>query len=489
MSEEPTSDVLAAVTRRSATAGPAFVPAARIAGRTYEGEPHDVPNPATGETLARVGWADVGEVDAAVAAARAAAAEWGATPPRTRAVALRGIAQTLRDNTDALAELISAESGKRLAEATGEVGFSAQYFDWFADATTQPRGEHYVNAARRFIVQRKPVGVVAAVSPWNFPLSIPARKVAPALGAGCPVVQKASELTPLTSVAFTELAEPHLPEGLLGVLVGDGEKLTTALIDHRDVAAVTFTGSTRVGAAVAERAMRTMTRVTMELGGKAPFVVCADADLDVALEALLVAKFRNNGASCIAANNVFIHESVYDEFVGRLRTRVGEITVADPADSASGLGPLLRPEHAERMDTLLALAEADGCSVTVGRYGPSHGWYAAPAVVEVRRDTAVWDEEIFGPICAVRPFASEDHVVAEVRSWRIGLGGYVMSADAEHAAALASRLDVGIVGINNGAPNTPEVPFGGIGYSGLGREGGIAGLLEFTEEQTLSFAR
>ncbi|UPK76809.1 aldehyde dehydrogenase family protein [Nocardioidaceae bacterium SCSIO 66511] len=465
------------------------VPAARIAGRTYEGELHDVPNPATGETLAQVGWADVGEVDAAVASARGVASEWAATPPRERAAALRRIAESLRDNTGALAELISAESGKRLAEATGEVGFSAQYLDWFADAATQPRDEHYVNAARRFIVQRRPVGIVAAVSPWNFPLSIPARKVAPALAAGCPVVQKASELTPLTSVAFTELAEPHLPAGLLSVLVGDGEKLTTALVDHPDVAAVSFTGSTRVGVAVAERAMRTMTRVTMELGGKAPFIVCADADLDDAMESLMVAKFRNNGASCIAANNVFIHESVYDELVGRLRDRIDGLNVADPSDPASDLGPLLRPEHAERMRTLLERAALDGCSVSTGPGGPATGWYAAPALIEADRDTAAWEEEIFGPVCAVRKFSAEDDVVAEVRSWQIGLGGYVMSSDAEHAASLASRLTVGIVGINNGAPNTPEVPFGGVGYSGLGHEGGLRGLLEFTEEQTLSFSR
>ena len=477
------------ITNPSVPSAATVVPAARIAGRTYDGEAHHLPNPATGEILARVGWADVGEVDAAVASARDAEAEWAATTPRGRAAALRRVAQSVRDNVEVLAELISAESGKRLPEATGEVGFSAQYLDWFADAATHVRDEHYANAARRFIVQRKPVGVVAAVSPWNFPLSIPVRKVAPALAAGCPVVQKASELTPLTSIAFTELAEPHLPDGLVSVLVGDGEKLTTALVDHPDVAAVSFTGSTRVGVAVAERAMRTMTRVTMELGGKAPFIVCGDADIDIALEALLVAKFRNNGASCIAANNVFVHEPVYEEFVERLRERICGLTVADPADPASELGPLLRPEHVERMHALLAQARQDGCPVSVGTSGPGAGWYASPALIEAESDTAAWSEEIFGPVCAVRRFASEDDVVAEVRSWRIGLGGYVMSSDAEHAATLATRLDVGIVGINNGAPNTPEVPFGGVGYSGLGHEGGMSGLLEFSEEQTLSFAR
>lgn len=482
MSPEPTNPFLP-------SASDEVVAAARIAGRAHDGEPHDLPNPATGDRLARVGWAGLGEVTAAVGAAHDAADGWAATTPRERAAALRAIAQSLRDNTEALAELICAESGKRLAEATGEVGFSAQYFDWFADAATQPRDEHYLNAARRFIVQRRPVGVVAAVSPWNFPLSIPARKVAAALAAGCPVVQKASELTPLTSVAFTELAEPHLPEGVLGVLVGDGEKLTTALVDDPQVAAVSFTGSTRVGAAVAERAMRTMTRVTLELGGKAPFVVCDDADLDVALDALMIAKLRNNGASCIAANNVFVHASRYDEFVEALRGRLADVSVGDPTDAASELGPMLRPEHADRMRDLVARAEQDGCAVTRGDGGPASGYYAAPALVEASDDTAAWNEEIFGPVCVVRRFDDEDAVVSEVRSWQIGLGGYVMSRSAEHAATLASRLSVGIVGINNGAPNTPEVPFGGVGYSGIGHEGGLSGMLEFTEEQTLSFAR
>ncbi|MGH3358963.1 MAG: aldehyde dehydrogenase family protein [Nocardioidaceae bacterium] len=465
------------------------VSAARISGRAYDGDPHELPNPADGRLLATVGWADQDLVHDAVGAAEAAAAGWAATGTRERAAALRGIAQSLRDNTEELARLISAESGKRIAEATAEVGFSALYFDWFADAATQARDEHVRTAARRFIVQRHPVGVVGAVSPWNFPLSIPARKVAPALAAGCTVVQKASELTPLSSLVFTELAEPHLPEGALGVLVGDGEKLTTALVDHPDVAAVSFTGSTRVGTFVAERAMRSMTRVTMELGGKAPFIVCADADVERAVDALMIAKFRNNGASCIAANNVFIHDDVYEPVVDALRTRIGEMRVGDPSDPATDLGPMLREEHVFRLAGLVRDAMSVGCRVDRGPTCPEQGWYATPMLVEATADTGLWNDEIFGPVCAVRPFRDEGAVVAEVNRWRVGLGGYVMSGSTEHAAALASRLRLGIVGVNNGAPNTPEVPFGGFGYAGIGREGGVSGMLGFTEEQTISLAR
>lgn len=464
-------------------------PAARIAGSAYAGEPHDLANPADAGHLATVGWADPDLADLAVRSAGAASADWADTTPHERAAALRAIADTLREHSDELAALISAESGKRIAEATAEVGFSAQYLDWFAIAGTHPRDEHRLTDARRFVVRRVPVGVVAAVSPWNFPLSIPVRKVAAALAAGCPVVQKASELTPLTSLAFTELAERHLPDGVLSVLVGDGEKLTTVLVDHPDVAAMTFTGSTRVGSLVAARAMRSMTRVTLELGGRAPFVVCDDADVAQAVDALMVAKFRNNGASCIAANNVFVHDDVYDAFVADVRDRIGAMRIGDPSDPATDLGPMIREDHVLRLAGLVHEAVAAGSTAVRGATCPEEGWYATPVLVEATADTGLWNDEIFGPVCAVRRYQDEDAVVSEVERWRTGLGGYVMSADPEHALSLASRLRVGIVGINNGAPNTPEVPFGGFGAAGIGREGGLSGLLEFTEEQTLSMAR
>lgn len=465
------------------------VPAGRIGGSKLSGDVHQLPCPADGSTLAQVEWASASQVDEAVRAATAAGADWAAATPRERGHALRGIATALREHSQQLGELICAESGKRLAEATGEVQMSARYFDWFAEAGAQPRDRHYTTAARRFTIQRRPVGVVAAVSPWNFPLSIPARKVAPALAAGCPVVQKASELTPLSSIAFTRLAEPYLPEGALGVLIGDGTELTTALTDHPGVKAITFTGSTRVGTQVAGRAQQSMTRVTMELGGKAPFIICPDTDVDSATETLMLAKFRNNGASCLAANNVYVHESLLGQVRDGLIDRIRAMQVGDPTDPASDLGPMLRPAHVERLNTLVAEAGQAGCPVERGASGPDQSWYCPPTLVDARQDLRIWREEIFGPVCPIRGYTDEEAVVAEVHSWQIGLGGYVMSENAEHAANLASALPVGLIGINNGAPNTPEVPMGGIELAGIGREGGESGLLEFTEEQTLSFAR
>lgn len=465
------------------------LPAGRVAGRDLSGAVHDLPCPADGTTLARVEWAAAGQVDDAVQAATAAGTEWAAVPPRDRGHALRAIAAALREHSGELGEIICAESGKRMAEATGEVNFSAQYFDWFAEAAAQPRERYFQTPGRRFIMQRRPIGVVAAVSPWNFPLSIPARKVAPALAAGCPVIQKASELTPLSSLALTRLAEPYLPDNVLSLLIGDGTELTTALTEHPGVRAVSFTGSTRVGTQVSTKAMDSMTRVIMELGGKSPFIVCPDADVETAVETLMVAKFRNNGASCLAANNVYVHESLLAKVRDGMIDRIRSMRVGDPSDPATDLGPMLRPEHVDRLNGLVDEAAAVGCAVERGHQGPDQGWYCPPAVVDAEQDLGMWRAEIFGPICPLRGYTDEDAVIAEVHSWQMGLGGYVVGADAEHTANLAAALPIGLMAINNGAPNTPEVPMGGIGLSGIGREGGESGLLEFTEEQTLSFAR
>lgn len=470
-----------------AAGGPAI--AGRIDGSPITGGAHSVTNPATEMELAVVGWANVDDVHTAVATASSAQAEWAATSGRERASALRSCAEALRNNVVSLATLITAESGKPLREAQGEVAFSARYFEWFAEAITTQRGEFFTTDERRFLVNRKPLGIVVAASPWNFPLSIPVRKIAAALAAGCPVIQKASELTPLSSLALTQLCEPYFPPGAIGILVGDGQTLTTALIDHPLVRSITFTGSTAVGKKVAERAMQTMTRVTMELGGQAPFIVCDDADIDVALDSLMLAKFRNNGASCLAANNVFIHENHYDELVSQLWDRMSDIRVGDPSDDKTHMGPLINAQHVARLNGLVTDAEGAGSTVSIAPNANTRGWFLPPILVECERDVALWNQEIFGPVCAVRKFSDESDVVRQANAFSAGLGGYVVSQNFEHQLSLASSLNLGIVGINNGAPNSPEIPFGGIGDSGIGREGGISGMLAFTEEQTISIAR
>ncbi len=467
-----------------------MIPGCRIAGRVYGGPVRiAVTEPATGARLAEVAGGGADDARSAVDAAQAALHGWRGVSPAQRGRALRAIAEALRSEPDdGLAQLIARETGKRIAEARGEVAFSAAFFDWFADAAAALVEEHRAGGGRRFLVCRRPLGVVAALTPWNFPASIPARKIAAALAAGCTVVFKPSELTPLSGLRLAELAEPHLPAGALTTLTGEAAPTSNALIDDPRVAGVTFTGSTRVGALVAARCAPTFTRAVLELGGRAPFIVRPDADIDAAVETLLVAKYRNNGASCIAANNVFVHEAIYRPFLEAYVDRSLNLTLGDPLDGKTDLGPVITNAHVTRLTGLVAEARNAGAPVWEGAQVPAAGSYVAPAIVEAPEGSRLWDEEIFGPVTAVRPYRDEEQVVAEVNSWPYGLGGYVCGRDTERAAILASRLEIGIVGINNGAPNTPEVPFGGFKRSGIGREGGFDGLSEFAERQTLAIS-
>jgi len=381
---------------------------------------------------------------------------------------------------------VSLETGKRLEEARTEVIFSAGFFDWFAEAAEAGSDEQRTPGARRFVVRRKPVGVVAALTPWNFPVSIPARKVAASVAAGCPTVLKPSELAPLSALRFAEILEPHLPPGVLTTVVGEGQELAEALIDHPAVAAVTFTGSTRVGGLVAARCAPSFTRTTLELGGRAPFIVLDDANVKDAVDTLVMAKYRNNGASCISANNVFVHDSVYEDFVEAYVERSLDLHVGDPLGEGTDLGPMIAANHVSRLQALVLDARQRGCRYWQQEVAPERGYFALPVVVEAFEDMPLWEEEIFGPVTPLRRFADEGALVSEINSWTFGLGGYVCSGDVEHGETVAGALDIGIVGINTGAPNSPDIPFGGFKHSGIGREGGIEGMNEFTEAQTLS---
>ncbi|WP_326823264.1 aldehyde dehydrogenase family protein [Streptosporangium sp. NBC_01756] len=455
--------------------------------------PLTVVNPADGTAVAEVAGVGPDAAERAVSAAAAALPGWAAASPAARSAALHAIAADLKaagedTGPDNLALLMTRETGKRIAESRAEIAFSADFFSWFAEAAPQAATEQpLITPGRRFRVRRVPLGVVAAITPWNFPLSIPARKIAAALAAGCTVVLKPSELTPVSALRLVEICHRHLPAGALTTVTGDPVGLTAALTGDPRVAAVSFTGSTRVGGIVAQQCAARFLPAVLELGGRGPFVVGAEADLDTALDALMIAKFRNNGASCIAANNVFVHESHYHPFVERLAERVASLRIGDPADERTELGPLITAAQQRRIAGLVADADARGARVLSGPQPPEQGFFARPAVVECPDDVALWSEEIFGPVVAVRSFTGENALVEEVNGWGYGLGGYVCDSP-DRARRLASALRIGIVGINNGAPNNPRVPFGGFGASGLGREGGLSGLLEFTGEQTLSEA-
>jgi succinate-semialdehyde dehydrogenase/glutarate-semialdehyde dehydrogenase len=467
------------------------IPAARIGDTVRSGTLHEVTNPADGTVASTAGWVGTDAVDQAVDAAVAVRRAWADTPARERAAAMRSIAADLRSDVDRLAGLIVSETGKRRAEAQAEVEFSAKYFDWFGEAaTTVDTTSGLTTPIRRFTVRRVPAGVVAALGTWNFPLSIPARKIAASLAAGCPTILKASERTPATADALVVIGQRHLPTGVLGSVLGDAA-ISNALIDHPQVAAVSFTGSTAIGRQVAERCAVGFTRAVLELGGRAPFIVRHDADLADAVEQVMIAKLRNNGESCIAANNVFVHAGIATEFTELLAERVRAVTTGSPDDPDTDLGPLIDAAAVDRLEGLIDDAAAAGAEVTRGRPGPENGCYLSPALVECTGadGIALWEEEVFGPVISLRTFTDESAVTDEVNGWGVGLAGYVCGTDAEANQALAESLRVGIVGINNAAPNTPEVPFGGFGGSGLSREGGLSGYLAFTEEQTISTAR
>lgn len=470
--------------------------ALRIAGReTDPEEPWQivVADPATGAEFARLTGGGLTEARRAVDAADAALAGWEDTPAADRAAALRRIADDLLDPAvaDDLAVVISRETGKRLAEAEAEVRMSAGFFRWFADAVAG-RSDRLWNVVPGIShhVRRRALGVVAVVTPWNFPVSIPARKLAAALAAGCTAVFKPSQVAPLSGLILAEIVDRHVPAGALNTVVVPAKVVGEAWIGDPRVRGITFTGSTAVGTRIAAQAAEGMKRTVLELGGNAPFVVLPDADPAAAAAQLMVAKYRNNGQSCIAANHVWLPRERFDDHLDAFLDATDALVLGDPCDPATTLGPLALPDDPARIAELADRAEASGDRVH--RFGgavPAHGFFAPPVVV-VRPglDAPAVRCESFGPALAVLAYDDPAEVLRATRGLDHGLAGYVCGSDTHRAAEFARRLDVGIVGVNTGTPNTPHVPFAGLKQSGVGTEGGHAGLEEFLSHQTVAVA-
>nr|WP_246211349.1 aldehyde dehydrogenase family protein [Phytoactinopolyspora alkaliphila] len=439
-------------------------------------------------------WSDTavgGEAEAAAAMTAAAHAgrTWAATPPSARADGLRRIADDLdaATTTTSWPELISRETGKRVAESAAELGLSAVYFRVFADLVEKQDSERFdAVAGHAHIVEAEPAGVVAVLTPWNFPVSIPARKLAAALAAGCTAVVKPSELAPVSSLVLSALIDRHLPAGVVNTVLGDPSDVVEPWLADSRLGAVSFTGSTRVGRIVAAAAAPRFLRTVMELGGCAPFIVLADADPEQAAQTLMVAKYRNNGQSCIAANQIFVAQEVAADFVDAFVAATATVSVGNPLDDGTGLGPMAPAGDPARLSGLVDEAVAGGARIVSDAVPlPVRGHYVAPTVlVDVPASAAVVTEEIFGPIAAIRTFADVDSAVAEHRDTGYGLAGYVCGTDLDAAGAVARRLRAGIVGINTGTPNYPGAPFGGTGMSGIGYEGGRWGLDEFRHYRT-----
>jgi len=455
-------------------------------GRTFE-----VVDPATEQVLFDVADASPEDGRRALAAAAAAAPAWRATAPRERSELLRAVYDRLVNRADDVAALITAECGKPLAEARAEVLYGADFLRWYAEQAVRTDGLMRTAPAgtNRQLVHRRPVGPALLITPWNFPIAMATRKIGPALAAGCPVVIKPAHLTPMTTmlvaeVIRSELADRGLPTGVVNVVpTVSASDLTTPLLADPRLRKLSFTGSTAVGRTLLERASGQVLNASMELGGNAPFVVFADADLDAAVEGAMVAKLRNGGQSCVAANRFLVHDSVAREFARRLAQRFDELHVGPGAREGVQLGPLIESAAVDKVDELVADAADGGAQVLAGGRRPDGpGYFYEPTVLAgVGPDARAVAEEIFGPVAPVVAFADDDEAIELANATEYGLAAYAYTRSLDRAVRAAEEIEAGMIGINRGMVSDASAPFGGLKQSGLGREGGEAGLEEYLE--------
>lgn len=454
----------------------------------------DVSDPADGALIAQVPDSGAEAARAAVDAAHAAFAAWRRTPAKRRAQILKRWNALLVAHREDLGRLVSREQGKPLAEGIGEIDYAASYVEWFAEEATRANGDVIPAPVpgRRMFALREPVGVVAAITPWNFPAAMIARKIAPALAAGCTVVCKPAEDTPLTSLALVALAaEAGVPAGVLNIVTASRERtpeVVDAWLDDARVRKITFTGSTPVGKHLARRSADTLKKLSLELGGNAPFIVFEDADLDAAVDGMMAAKFRNGGQTCVCPNRVFVHEAVHDRFAERLVARVAALRVGPASAADSQIGPMINARAVEKIERHVQDALARGARVLTGggRLAALGPHYFAPTVLaDADATMACACEETFGPVVPLTRFADEAEVVAQANATPFGLAAYFYARDVRRIWRVAEALEVGIVGINEGALAAEAAPFGGVKDSGYGREGSVHGLDDYLHTKYL----
>lgn len=455
-------------------------------------ERFDVINPATEQVLASVASAGIADADAALDAAQAAMADWAARTPRQRSEVLRRAWELMTARLDHFARLITLENGKAGADARGEATYAAEFFRWFAEEAVRADGmiAHAPASGARIMVQNKPAGLAVLITPWNYPAAMGTRKIAPALAAGCGVIIKPASETPLTMLALMPLLEEAgVPAGLVNVLPS---KKTGALVDHMlhdpRVRVVSFTGSTGVGRKLLKSAADQVLKPAMELGGNAPVIVFDDADMDVAIEGTMLAKMRNLGEACTAANRIYVHEAVAPEYIRRLSAAMSALKVGDGSDPSVDVGPLVNAATRDKVAEFVADALAKGAKLECGGVVPEgRGFFYPPTVLSNVPETAdCVHDEIFGPVAAIQTFTDQGDVIARANATEYGLVAYVFSGDFKRALQVCERLDYGMVGLNRGLVSDPAAPFGGTKQSGLGREGGHEGMLEFMETQYIS---
>ena len=452
-----------------------------------------VDDPSTGAVLAHVADASVADGKAALDAAVAVQNEWAATAPRDRGEILRRAFEAISDQTDDLALLMTLEMGKPLAEAKAEIAYGAEFFRWFAEEAVRISGRYSMapNGQTRLLTLKQPVGPCLMITPWNFPLAMGTRKIGPAIAAGCTMVVKPAGQTPLTMLRLADIMiEAGVPSGVLNVITTShtGDVMEPLIRDPR-LRKLTFTGSTEVGRRLVEQSAEGLLRVSMELGGNAPFVVFEDADLDRAVDGAMLAKMRNIGEACTAANRFIVHESVADEFSRRLAARMGELTVGRGTEQGVDVGPLIDRTQRDKVAALVDDAVARGAEVLCGGTTPDNDTFYPPTVLGgVPLEAKVATEEIFGPVAPIFTFAEEDEALRMANATEYGLVAYAFTQDASRMIRVYEGLDTGMVGINQGIVSNPAAPFGGVKASGFGREGGTEGIEEYLETKYVGIA-
>ncbi len=453
----------------------------------HGGQRFPVEDPATGEVLAEVSAATPEDGMAALDAAARAQASWAAKAPRDRGEILRKAFEIMTQRSEDLALLMTMEMGKPIAESRGEVAYAAEFFRWFSEEAVRVEGRYVMAAGGkgRVLTLRQPVGPAILITPWNFPLAMGTRKIGPAVAAGCTMVMKPAQLTPLSSLMLAKiLEEAGLPPGVLNVVntLHAGELVSPLIADSR-ARKISFTGSTSVGKQLMKQAADQVLRVSMELGGNAPFLIFDDADLDAAVEGALMAKMRNIGEACTSANRFHVAGSVADEFAERLAQRMGSLKIGRGTEEGVGVGPLIESKAREKVAELVGDAVAKGARVLVGgRPLDGPGYFYEPTVLaDVPDDARVLREEIFGPVAPIRAFDSEDAAIAAANATEFGLVAYVYTSDLKRAFRVIEKLETGMIGLNQGMVSNAQAPFGGVKQSGVGREGGHEGMDAYLE--------
>ncbi|MEV6322884.1 NAD-dependent succinate-semialdehyde dehydrogenase [Nocardia sp. NPDC051787] len=455
------------------------------------GEYIDVVNPATGDTVGRVPAMGQTETSGAIAAARHAQYSWAARTAGERAEILLRWRDLVLESQEDLAHLLTLEQGKPLAEARGEIAYAASFLRLYAEEARRIHGEIIpsTSADTRIMVLREPIGVVACITPWNFPAAMITRKAAPAIAAGCTVVMKPAEETPLSALALASLAErAGLPAGVLNIVTGSPQAIGAELCANPAVRALSFTGSTEIGRLLATQCAPTIKKMTLELGGNAPFLVFDDADVDAAVNGAIVSKFRQSGQSCVATNRFLIHDSVYDTFAERFAERVRGLNVGNGLDEGTDVGPLINKQAVSKAQAHVTDAIAKGATLLAGGEQIRGGTFFTPTVLgEVTTAMRIAQEETFAPVAALSRFHTEEEAITLANSTDFGLAAYFYSQDLRRVWRVAERLESGMVGINTGFLSVEVAPFGGVKQSGLGREGSRHGIEEYTEMKYLNF--